>query len=109
MSITSRICTFLLILAVLVPAISVQDDAISLSTFFINDSSAEESLTPHSHSRNSDFDSSLSSTFNWLDTLHVGAIYALNLEVSFSIVQRNDSASETNLWFASPVGRAPPA
>jgi len=108
MSITSRICTFLLILAVLVPAISVQDDAHSLSTFFINDSSAEESLTPHPHSRNSDNDFGLASTFNWLDTLHVGAICALHLEVSAPVVQRSDSAVETNLWFASPVGRAPP-
>jgi hypothetical protein len=109
MSITSRICTFLLILAVLLPAISAQDDALSLSTFFINDSSAEESLTPQPHSRNSEIDSSLASAFNWLDTLHVGAICALHLEFSSGTVQGNDSAKENDLWFSSPVGRAPPA
>src|SRR4051812_46173329 len=109
MSITSRICTFLLVLAVLIPAISAQDDAISLSTFFINDSSSEESLTPLPQIRNSGYDPSLAASFDWLETLHVGPTCALYVEITSVPIQRNTSARENNLSVSSPVGRAPPA
>jgi hypothetical protein len=109
MSITSRICTFLLVLAVLVPAISAQDDAISLSTFFINDGTTEDSLTPSPHFQKSGSDSLLAASFDWLDTLHVGAVCALHLEVSSTPIHRNDSIGEGDISVISPDGRAPPA
>jgi hypothetical protein len=109
MSITSRICTFLLLLAVLFTAISAQDDAISLSTFIFNDSSTEDSLTPLPHFQNSDYDPSQASSFDWLETLHVGAVCSLHLELSSVPIHRNDSVGESSLSVTSPVGRAPPA
>jgi len=109
MSITSRICTFLLLLAVLFPAISAQDDAIRLSTFFINDGSSEESLAPLPQFQNSDYDPSLASSFDWLETLHVAAACLLHLEVSSAPIHRNDPVGECNVSVTAPDGRAPPA
>ena len=109
MSITRRICTFLLVLAVRCPAISAQDDTIRLSTILINDSSSEESITPLRHFQNTGDDPSLATLFDWLETLQVGAVCALQIEISSTPIQLNESAFGSNRSVSAPVGRAPPA
>jgi len=108
MSIINRVCSGLLILLLLFPAISSHDDAISISRFLSNDSPADDSLAAVRLFSMSDDDSLLATLLDRLETLHVGTVCSLHFDVSSTPFQLLESGETCNRSVAAPVGRAPP-
>src|SRR5438477_4009300 len=74
MSIIKHLCTCLLVLVLLVPAISAQDDAIRLSAVLSNGSPADDAVSAVGHFLLSGDDSGLATLLERLENLHVGSI-----------------------------------
>ena len=109
MSWISRICTVLLVLALLFPALSTNDDAISLAALPSPDAADGDHLAALPHQQKSDDDSTLATILDSLDVLHVDAVCALHIEISASPLYISQSAAGSNSSVAVPAGRSPPA
>lgn len=103
-----RLCTCLLVLVLLVPAISFHDDAIRLSAFLTDEGPNDESLAVKGHFQDSDYDPVLATLLEGLEYLHVDSVCSLHVDVSSSPCVLIESADSCNRSVAAPVGRAPP-
>jgi len=108
MVINKRLCTWLLALVLLVPAISFHDDAIRLSAFLTNEGPSDDALTVKGHFPDSNHDSVLATLLEGLESLHVVSVCILHVDVSSTPCVLIDSETSCNRSVAAPVGRAPP-
>jgi hypothetical protein len=108
MSFTKRLGASLLFLVLLVPAISSHDDALRLSAFVANASHTDDCIAGMRNRPESDYDPTLAAFPDLLETLQVGSVCSLHVEVFSLPVHRSESAGESNRSVAAPVGRAPP-
>ena len=108
MLIIKRLCTCLLALALLVPAISIHDDAIRLSAFLTDEGPNDDSLTVKGHFQDSDYDPALAALLEGLEYIHVAPACSLQVDVSSSPCVLIESVGSRNRSVAAPVGRAPP-
>jgi hypothetical protein len=103
-----RFCTCLLAAVLLIPAISAHDDAIRLSAFQTVVNTQDESLVAV-HLGKTDFDSTLATLLDGLDTIHIGNACIFSLSITFSPLLLIEESRGCNRSVAAPAGRAPPA
>lgn len=108
MVINKRLCTWLLALVLLVPAISFHDDAIGLSAFLTSEGPSDDSLAVKGHFPDSNYDSVLATLLEGLESFHVDSVCSLHVDVSSTPCVLIESAISCNRSVAAPVGRAPP-
>ena len=108
MVIIKRLCTFLLALVLLVPAISFHDDAIRLSAFLNDEGPGDDSLTVKGHYQDSNYDPALATLLEGLEYIHVASVCSLHIDVSSTPCVLIESAGSCNRSVTAPVGRAPP-
>jgi len=108
MAITKRLCTFLLVFALLVPAISFHDDAIWLSAVLAGEGAGEDALAAVGHFPDSDYDPLLAILLEGLENIHVDSDCSLHIDVSSAPLDLIEFVGSCNRSVASPVGRAPP-
>jgi len=108
MSRLKRFCTYLLAAVLLIPAISAHDDAIRLSVFQTG-AAQEDSLTAVRDLGKTDFNSSLATLLDALDTFQIGDACTFSLNITSAPILLSDEIPGCNHSVAAPVGRAPPA
>ena len=103
-----RFYTYLLAAILLIPAVSAHDDAIRLSVFQTG-TSQDNSLIAVKDLGKTDFNSSLATLLDALDTFQIGnaCIFSLNITSTPILLTEENSGSTHSA--AAPVGRAPPA
>ncbi|HLQ77250.1 MAG TPA: hypothetical protein VK210_07840 [Terriglobia bacterium] len=109
MSIIKRLCTCIFVLLLLIPAISIHDDAVSLSAFQPGDNSIDDTLVAVRHLAKADFNSTQATLLENLETLHVAPVSALHVQISSTPFHLIETIEGCNYNVAVPVGRAPPA
>lgn len=108
MPIIKRCCAFFLVLVLLVPAISIQDDAISLAALTAIDGSGDDSVTAIRHLSKSEFDPTLATLLDRFETLQVASACVLHVEISSTPYHPFETSVRCNCDVTAPVGRAPP-
>jgi len=103
-----RLCTCLLAVLLLIPAISAHDDAIRLSAFQTGVSTQEESLIAVHHLGKTDFDSTLATLLDGLDTIHIGNSCIFSLSITSAPLLLSEEHHGCNRSVTAPAGRAPP-
>jgi hypothetical protein len=109
MPIVKRLCTSILVLVLLIPAISAHDDAISIAGIRVDDIRTDDTLTAVRQVSNSDDDSLLATLIDRLEVMQVGSICALHVDITSAPFCGFESVVSYNRSTTAPVGRAPPA
>jgi len=104
-----RFCTCLLAAVLLIPALSAHDDAIRLSTFQPEVNTQDESLVAVQNLGKTDFDSTLATLLDGLDTVHIGNACIFSLSITSIPLLLSEDNRGCYRSVAAPVGRAPPA